>query len=194
MKKHSPWEAKRCSVSQEICSIVWNTEVHYCVRNILLLIPILSQMNPLNTIPSHFFKIHPNIIFPVVSYPSDFLPEACMLFSPMHSKCPIHLILPYLTILLIFGEEYKLWSNFLQPLVTSSLLDPNVLIRTLFAYTLSLSSLNVRNQVLYFYKIIRKNYSPILWCTDPLLGNDSVNTSPQEPTCATIGRLLLGNG
>jgi hypothetical protein len=27
-----------------------------------------------------------------------------------------------------------------------------------------------------------------------LLGNDSVNTFPREPTRATIGRLLLGNG
>jgi hypothetical protein len=118
-----------------------------------------------------------------------FLPEACM-----HSKCPIHLILPYLTILLIFGEEYKLWSNFLQPLVSSSLLDPNVLLRTLFANTLSLSSLNVRNQVLYSYKTTTKNYSPILWCTDPLLCNDSVNTSPQDSARATIGHLLLCNG
>jgi hypothetical protein len=29
---------------------------------------------------------------------------------------------------------------------------------------------------------------------DPLLGNDSVNKSPREPTRETIGRLLLGNG
>jgi hypothetical protein len=29
---------------------------------------------------------------------------------------------------------------------------------------------------------------------DPLLGNDSVNTFPLEPTRATIRRLLLGNG
>jgi hypothetical protein len=27
-----------------------------------------------------------------------------------------------------------------------------------------------------------------------LLDNDSVNTSPREPTCATIGHPLLGNG
>jgi hypothetical protein len=34
----------------------------------------------------------------------------------------------------------------------------------------------------------------ILWRTDPLLGNDSLNTFPWEPTSATITRLLLGNG
>jgi hypothetical protein len=34
----------------------------------------------------------------------------------------------------------------------------------------------------------------VLWRIDPLLGNDSVNTFPREPTRETIGRLLLGNG
>jgi hypothetical protein len=37
-------------------------------------------------------------------------------------------------------------------------------------------------------------YYYILWWIDPFLGNDSVNTFLQEPTHATIGRLLLGNG
>jgi hypothetical protein len=34
----------------------------------------------------------------------------------------------------------------------------------------------------------------ILLCRDPLLCNNSVNTFPWEPMCATIGHLLLGNG
>jgi hypothetical protein len=34
----------------------------------------------------------------------------------------------------------------------------------------------------------------ILWSTDPLLGNDLVNTFPWKRTCATIGSPLLGNG
>jgi hypothetical protein len=34
----------------------------------------------------------------------------------------------------------------------------------------------------------------ILWCIDPLVGNDSVNTFPREPTPTTIVRLLLNNG
>jgi hypothetical protein len=47
-----------------------------------------------------------------------------------------------LIILIILGEEYNLWSsslcNFLQPPITWSLFDPNILLSTLFSNTLSL--------------------------------------------------------
>jgi hypothetical protein len=62
-----------------------------------------------------------------------------------------------LIILIILGEEYKLWraslSSFLQPLTTSSLFLQNILLSTLFSNTLSLgSSLNVRDQFSQTYK------------------------------------------
>jgi hypothetical protein len=50
--------------------------------------------------------------------------------SPMRATCPAHLILLALITLTILGEEYKPCS-FLQPLVTSSLEGPNILLSTL---------------------------------------------------------------
>jgi hypothetical protein len=58
-----------------------------------------------------------------------------------------------------FGDEYKLWisssCNFLHSPVTSSLLGPNIHLRTLSSNTLRLcSSLNVRDQVSHPYKTV----------------------------------------
>jgi hypothetical protein len=66
-----------------------------------------------------------------------------------------------LIILIILGEQYKLWNSlcsFLQPATASYFFGPNIFpFSTLFSNTLSLCySLNVRDQVSHSYRTTGK--------------------------------------
>jgi hypothetical protein len=80
-------------------------------------------------------------LFPF-AFPTNTLYE--FLSSHFHAAFPTHLMLIFLIILIILGEEYKLWSSslysLLQTHVTSAPLVQNILLSTLFSNTLSLCS------------------------------------------------------
>jgi hypothetical protein len=80
----------------------------------------------------------PSGLFPS-GFPTNILSE--LLFSFIRATCPAHLIILHLIILILLGEEHQLWSpllrSFLQPLVTSSLLGPNILLSTLCSINLT---------------------------------------------------------
>jgi hypothetical protein len=113
-------------------------------------------------------KIHFNIIPPSTpglpsglflkvspAKPCMFLspPRTCYMSRPSYSSWFYHRI--------IFGKNYRSLSSslysFLHSLVTPFLLDPNILLNSLFSETLSLrSSLDVSDQMSHPYKTTRK--------------------------------------
>jgi hypothetical protein len=110
-------------------------------------VPILSQISPIHTTPSHLPKPHFNINLlstfrssecSLSFWLSDKNCNAFLLF-PMRAIFPAHLILLQL-ILIITSYGATQYEDPLQPPTTSSLFRPNIPLSTLFSNTLNLCS------------------------------------------------------
>jgi hypothetical protein len=85
------WETNRFSASQEIPRNIWNTKVHYRMHKCPPPVPILSQIDPVHTLTSHFLQIHLNITLPSTLWSSKWaLSLRCPYQNPVYTSTLTH--------------------------------------------------------------------------------------------------------
>jgi hypothetical protein len=94
------WGTANCAAPQELPRILWNPKVQCRVHKSPPLVPILSHIHPIHSIPSYLSKIHFNIVPPSTSWSSQWsfsfwlshqypicislLPHSCYMPRPSH--------------------------------------------------------------------------------------------------------------
>ena len=139
------------STSQEISHILWNQKVHDHIHKIPPSVPMLSQINPVSTIPSCFFQIYFNIILPPTPrsskqsvffrFSSHIPGYVSLLPNVYHMPCSPHSPSHFHVNNTLWGAQTgKIFINFLQSPATFYLLHSSISFSTLFSNTLILQS------------------------------------------------------
>jgi hypothetical protein len=114
MQMGPSWEAASCAATEELSSVLWNRMVHYRVHKSLPLVPILSQIDPVHTIPpslwSNLRLCLPSSLFPS-GFPTNIL--YAFLFSSvvLRATSPVHLILLDFIILMLHLSSVQIFSS-----------------------------------------------------------------------------------
>jgi hypothetical protein len=67
MELNPSLEAASYAATEELPNILLNPKVYYSVHQSPLLVPLLSQINPVHTTPFYLFKIHFDNILQTIS-------------------------------------------------------------------------------------------------------------------------------
>ena len=141
MQQSPSWEANLLTASQEIPQILWNPKFHYCIYKCPPRNPILSQINPGNDPTSHSSKsiliLSSHLCLGLWNgiFPSGFPTKT--LYRPLLSPHMLHAP-PTSSFWIWSPKQYWVRSlssslcSFLHSSVTSTLLGPNIIPRTLF--------------------------------------------------------------
>ena len=85
MEQTTSWEANWFSASQKIPRILRISKVHYRIHKCPTTLPILSRIDPVHNLTSHYLKVHLNIILP--STLVSFKRSLSLRFSYQNPEC-----------------------------------------------------------------------------------------------------------
>jgi hypothetical protein len=115
IKLSTSWEATSFSAAKECPQLLWNPRVHYRVHKAHHWARLIQSIQP-HYISLRFFltpSSHPHLCLSIGLFLSVHQNPVGSPLLLMRVTCPVHLIILDLKILILCGEEYKLWCSLL---------------------------------------------------------------------------------